>query len=265
MPGMDHPALRRAFAAALLFALLCPALRAQPSPTRLSYATYIGGLNAVDIDASIAISPQRYRLQLSYRLTGLVGAIVHGDGATTVDGRFQGELPMPGDLLSTGHFRGRPYVMRLEWRDGTPVVTQLDPPDREEREPVPPEQQADTVDSLSAMAALLHQVASTGRCDGVRRTFDGRRLSELQARTVGEESLPQTSRSSFTGTALRCDFEGRQLAGFLRDADQAGPRRVQRGSAWFARLVPGGPPLPIRITFDARSFGEATMYLTAQP
>lgn len=263
MPGMEHRTLRRA---ALLAAVLLPQLAtAEPGVSRLSYATYVGGLDALDLDASIAISAQAYKLQISYRLAGVVGTVVHGEGASTVDGRFQGGTILPRELVSSGHFRGRPYITQLDWQGGQPVITQMEPPDKVAREPVPPELQRQTVDSLSALAALLHQVADTGRCDGALHTFDGRRLSEFEAYTVGEESLPETSRSVFKGTALRCDFQGRQLAGFPVDADRESLGRPQRGSAWFARLAPGAAPVPVRITFDARSFGEATMYLTAQP
>ena len=257
MPGMDRRTL------CCLVGLLSPAAAlAQPGPTQLTYSTYIGGLNVADLDASIALSPQGYQVQIAYRLTGVVGALVKGGGSSVVDGRFQADAAAPRALVSTGQFRGRPYVMRMEWRGGQPAVVQLEPPDEDLREPVPADQQAHTIDTLSAMATLLQKVSATGRCDGGLHTFDGRRLSELQARTAGQESLPETGRSSFKGTALRCDFEGRQLAGFLRDADQAALRRVQHGSAWFARVVPGGPVVPVRITFNARSFGDATMYLT---
>ena len=46
------------------------------------------------------------------------------------------------------------------------------------------------------------------------RTFDGRRAVEIQARTVGEELLEPTDRSSFGGKALHCDFSGRMVSGF---------------------------------------------------
>ena len=95
-------------------------------------------------------------------------------------------------------------------------------------------------------------------------TFDGRRLSSLEAHTVGEEVLPKTDRSSFEGPALRCDFEGRQLGGFVHDDDLNVLRRPQHGSAWFASLAPGAPPVPVRITFSTRILGAATMYLTGR-
>ena len=145
-----------------------------------------------------------------------------------------------------------------------PNVLKMEPPVEDEREPVPVAQQANTIDSLSAMAALIRQIMVTGKCDGHDRTYDGRRLSEVSAHTVGQEALEETSRSSVAGTALRCDFQGKQLAGFRRDADQNELAKPTDGSAWFAQLGPGGPPIPVRVRFTTAQLGDITMYLTGK-
>jgi hypothetical protein len=100
-------------------------------------------------------------------------------------------------------------------------------------------------------------------CDTTVRTYDGRRVLEVVARTGGTETLEPTSRSSFSGSALRCDFEGREVAGFLIGQDDPEHRRPLDGSAWLVRLLPNTAPLPARISFQTRWFGPATMYLTS--
>jgi hypothetical protein len=122
--------------------------------------------------------------------------------------------------------------------------------------------QRDTLDSLSAMAFLVRQVAQTGRCDGTVRIFDGRRVLETSSHTVGMEVVRPDYRSKFQGTALRCDMRARQLAGFQHDADEAEIRRIHISQAWLAPLVPGQPALPVRVVFETRFFGSATAYLT---
>ena len=241
-----------------------PPAGAQPAPVALTYAVYLSGFDVADMQAGFTFSQQSYQVHLAYQMTGAVGFLFSGHGSGTVDGYFQGDAAQPRELFSTGQMRGRSRVTQIDWQDGHPTIMQMVPPLEPEREPVPVTEQAHTIDSLSAMAVLLHRVWTAGRCEGDTRTFDGRYLSEVAAKTVGEESLDATSRSIFHGVALRCDIEGRQLAGFWRDADEATLHKPHRASVWFARLAPGGPFVPVRITIETRGFGSATMYLTSE-
>ncbi len=236
---------------------------AQQAPVGLTYSVYFSGFDVADMQAGFTLSPQTYQVHLSYQITGAIGALFSGHGSSTVDGHFQGDAAEPRELFSSGQMRGRTRVTQIDWQDGHPRIVQLLPPLEPEREPVPVADQAHTIDSLSAMAVLLHRVWTSGRCEGDARTFDGRWLSDVAAKTVGEESLDQTSRSIFHGVALRCDIEGRQLAGFWRDADETALHKPHHASVWFARLAPGGPLVPVRITIETRGFSDATMYLTA--
>ncbi len=115
------------------------------------------------------------------------------------------------------------------------------------------------------MVEVIRQIGATGRCDGRETVFDGRRLGSLEVRTAGQQMLEPTGRSSFSGMALRCDFTGRQTGGFMLDTDRATLERPQTGTAWFAALGPGGPVVPVRVTFHTRWLGEATLYLAAKP
>jgi len=237
---------------------------AQPADPALHahYAAYSKGLNIVDVDARLALTPHAYRLELTYRTTGLVGALVHVHGNTRVDGSFGPSRPLPRELFSNGDLRGVPHVTQIEWIKGKPTIVQMIPPIAEDdRDPVPEADQAGTVDSLSAIAEIMRDVAATGRCDGSLNTFDGRRLADLSARTAGMEDLPATSRSTFSGRALRCDFTGHQLGGFIHDVSRTELQKPQHGSAWFASVRPGEPPIPVRFSFQTRVFGEATAYL----
>lgn len=237
---------------------------AQPADPALHahYAAYSNGLNVVELDARLALTLQSYRLELTYRTTGLVGALVHVHGDTRVEGSFGPNRPLPRELFSNGNVRGVPHVTQIEWIKGKPTVVQMVPPiAQDDRDPVPEADQIGTVDSLSAIAEIMRSVAATGHCDGSLNTFDGRRLADLSAHTAGMEDLPPTSRSSFSGRALRCDFTGRQLGGFTHGVNRAELQKLQHGSAWFASVRPGEQPIPVRFSFQTRAFGEATAYL----
>ena len=237
--------------------------RAEPT-VNATYATYAHLIDVLDLEASLDLRSSSYGIRVVTHTAGPVRLFLRSDIETSVSGTFTNGAPRPSLYNSTGRVGGEPRVTVIDYGTGAPIVRTLVPPNSaDEREEVPASDTARTVDTLSAMALLMRQVTDTGRCDGSLTTFDGRRLAVLTARTEGEDVLEPTGRSSFAGPALRCTFEGRQIAGFKLDGDLARERRPQRGTAWFARPVPGGPALPVRITFESRILGEATMYLSS--
>lgn len=246
---------------ACLALMLVPAVvRAETVTAR--YAAYAAGLNVIAMDAMFELTPALYRLQIDYRTTGTLGVFVRSQQSTIVQGIFAAERAVPWRFVSSGSLRGEQRVTEIDYRDGQPVVRQLVPPNDKEREAVTAEQQRGTIDTLSAMAQLLSQIGRSGRCDGTVQTFDGRRLASLRSWTMGTATIPASSISSYTGPALQCEFEGKQLGGFMLDEDRERLQRPQRGTAWFAAVSPGGPMLPVRISFHTRWFGDATMYIT---
>lgn len=239
---------------------------AQPAgAVQAYYEAYAAGVNVVQMEAAFTVDPDRYAIRLDYRTVGAFGLLLSSRQNTVVEGRFVGTRPAPERFYSSGVLRGAPRVTQIDYRDGQPVVRQLQPPTETEREQVASADQANTVDTLSAMAALIRQVNTSGRCEGRLATFDGRRLSVLEARSGGEQALERTGRSSFAGLALRCDFVGRQLGGFMLDEDRERLQRPHTGTAWLASVTAGGPKIPVRIAFRTRWFGEATMYLADKP
>ena len=237
----------------------------QPEMERLhlSYAAYAAGLNVVNVDATLDMSDRSYRIELDYRTAGLFGAIVNGNMQSIVAGLWEPNGVLPVRFYAYGQFRGSPRRTLIDYADGEPSIKILEPPPEAERDPVPPAMRHHTIDSLSAIALLMHEVALTGRCEGHVTTFDGRRVSEITVHGVGQERLSAASGSIFSGDAQRCDFEGRQIAGFVHDIDRGELQRPQHGSAWLASVAPGEVPIPVKLTFHTRFFGDATMYLTA--
>ena len=245
--------------------LLAMPLAAWSEPIEAHYAAYAAGLNVLNMEARLELSPVSYRLQLDYRTAGTFGLFVHSQQNAVVQGGFVTGRATPRRLVSSGVLRGASRVTEIDYSDGQPIVRQLAPPNEQEREPVSAAEQRGTIDTLSAMAELIEKVTQTGRCDGTVQTFDGRRLAQLRAWTVGTEVIPPSDLSTFTGPAVRCDFEGRQLGGFRLNQDRGRLQQPHRGSAWFAVVTPNGPALPVRIRFRTRWFGDAVMYLTAKP
>jgi hypothetical protein len=219
-------------------------------------------MHVAEVESGLSFGPSTYQMSLGYHTTGMVGFFFRGHQFDVVSGRWRGLQAQPIQFLDEGTWRGVDRRADIDYQDGKPIVRQLVPPNDGEREPVPESLRANTIDTLSALAELIRVVDSTGRCETAARTYDGRRLVEIEAHTAGEEVLEPTSRSAFAGKALRCDFSGRMQAGFLFKDDRERDSRPMHGSAWLASLVEGGPPLPVRMTFETKWFGDTTLYLT---
>jgi hypothetical protein len=245
-------------------ALLLPfaATAQERSPIHLRYAVYAAGVNVVDIDSRLDLSAKRYRVDLAYRTTGLFSLIIHSEIESFAEGSLAAQGPQPLRFVSWGTLRGTPRRTVIDYINGQPLLREQVPQNDNDREPVPVGMQRGTTDTLSAMVMLVREASDKGRCDGQAETFDGHRLLQITSRTAGEEKLATEDRSIFSGTALRCDFAGRQLAGFQPDDPMEERPKLHHYQAWLAPLTPGGPRLPVRVVFETRFFGHATAYLT---
>jgi hypothetical protein len=250
----------------LVFTILGCAAPAAADPAPIAYNLHYQavslGFTIVQMDVSVRIFPRTYAVALSYHTTGLARFFHPGRESDKVIGVWEGDRAAPERYLASGEWHGRPRRLDIAYHEGQPEILELSPPNTDERQPVPPALQRGTEDTLSALAQLLRTVERSGSCNTAARIFDGRRLSEIDASTVGVESLRRSPGAIFAGTALRCDFVGRMLAGFLLDRPHTTPGRARHGSAWFASLQPGGPALPVRMQFGTDWFGEVTIVLT---
>ena len=248
-------------AALLLSGLAAPPATAGDVHTR--YTAYAAGLPVVAIEADWDILPAAYKVHMAAHTVGVLALASSGQGESTAEGAFDAGHPQPRRYFSAGTYRGEQRVTQIDYPGREPRVRQMVPPKEDDRDPVPPAQQAGTMDGLSAAAVLVHQVNATGRCDGRVETYDGRRLTEVATRTGPVQQLEATSRSSYSGPALRCDVEGRMLAGFVHDEDQTRLRQPTHATVWFAALAPGGEQVPVRIEIPTHWFGPITIYASA--
>lgn len=249
----------------VLLIVLLPGAAAAAGPppfgVTLRYEAYARGISIMDMEVSFALGLRDYQVRLSYHTVGLARLFYAGQQVDQVNGHWVGDRAQPDQYDADGRWRGHERRLAIAYRDGQPDVLALEPPLARDRQPVPPASQIGASDILSALAQLVRHVRQTGSCETSGRTFDGRRLTRIDVRTAGIVTLDTTSRSVFAGRALRCDFTQQMLAGFLRD-DSAAAHRPDHGSAWIAPALPGSPPVPVRLAFATRWFGDVTLYLT---
>jgi hypothetical protein len=260
-----HKTLR--LATLLLILLPWPGLAADPpafapATMHMSYTGSALGLHVMQLQAAVSMDQAGYRIDVAFHTVGLLAIFVHSEQHLVVWGAWQGDQAEPLRFWSWGHLRGAVRETLIDYEAGEPMIRRLTPPDEADREPVPEALRGDTIDTLSAIALLVRHVADTGTCDGQTRVFDGRRVSEIAARTVGLAMVGHGEGGPFQGQTLRCDFTGQQLAGFLHDAGLDWQHRPHHGAAWIAKVVPSGPPIPVRLTFETRWVGDIAMELT---
>ncbi len=243
--------------------LAAPAVAEDAGNLHATYQTYAAGLHVADATAEFGFGRWSYQLRVAFHTTGLVGFFYQAHQVNSVTGSWTEHSLAPHEFTLDGLWRDQQRATLIEYDAGTPRVRTLVPPNGPERQTVPPDLQANTVDTLSALAGMIRTVALSGRCEGSVHTYDGRTATVLSAHTVGTETLEPTGRSIFSGPALRCDFESRILAGFLTDDSEEAHLRPLHGSAWLAPMVPGEMAIPVRMTIGTRWFGEPTVYLTS--
>jgi hypothetical protein len=246
-------------------AVLAPAAShaASTGSFKADYDGYAHGLVALKLSAALTLTPTGYSGRLMFHTAGLVGFMVHVDSDSQVVGHFDGDRAVPESFSATGMLHGVDRTIGMHWQHGNPVVDVVSPPAEQERTAVPPEMRAHAIDALSAMATLVRQAGDSGRCDGGATIFDGRRVSHLAAHVAGREPPPASPKSRYDLPALRCDFEGQELAGFLKNEPEADQRRTRHGIAWLAPVVPGAPLVPERVIFEHKLLGQVTLYLTS--
>ena len=237
-------------------------LGGQAGTYKVEYTGYSHGFVVLKLAGSLDLTPSGYALHVTFHTAGMAAWVVRADNDSQVSGRFAGDQAMPILFEGSGSLRGTRRLTRIAYQDGNPVIRTLSPPVEHERSAVPPSQTQHTIDTLSAVALLIHEVAMDGKCDGTATTFDGRRLAVQTSHTTGTEALPQTGRSIFHGEALRCDFDGRQLGGFVNDENEDDLRKPRHGTAWLAAVLPGAPPVPVRVAFENKLLGQVTLFLT---
>lgn len=238
---------------ALFLALF--AAPAAAEPLRATYGVQAAGLSVMEVRALLDLArPGAYRIETQVRPLGLAARLFPGEQTTRAEGRLAADRPVPLSYATEGLWRGETRRVRIDYRDGLPAISVMEPPNEREREAVPPELARNTVDNLTAIVLLARQSAETGRCDGEAAVFDGRRRLDVTSRTEGWFTLPG-GRGHQAGPLLRCRLESRLVAGFRFQEDRATAARPQRTVVWIAPAREWGAGLPVRVEFESRLAG----------
>ncbi len=239
-----------------------PAATLSPAKTHLSYTLYSHWFAVLDISTDYLLDSTHYEASMNAHAGGLVSLFMRMNIHSLAKGSVQNGVVQPQLYDSGGFSRHAMRHVMIDYPQSGPRIVIQDPPETD-REPVSDDQKKAAVDILGAMMRVLAEVRQTGRCDGTFDIFDGIRLTRMTLRSAGTEAPPNV-RKEWSAPALRCDFSGRQIAGFIKGHTTTSLRETHGGSIWF-ETIPGFGPVAVRVEMEHPKIGKATALLTKDP
>ena len=220
-----------------------PRRRAQVAQVRLAYDTYAAGIEVMQMQRIHRPRPVElpHRPRLPHHGTGRPALSRAPDqhGARRLGGRT---CERRSEFFGEGVWRDRPRRTLIGYAHGLPQIKDLSSAAGERAR------------AGAAGAAASHHGYAERTCPADAQGPAGRhrarpRCAPTMAAACSKSSPTRAGRSgssrpaarSSAGQTLRCDFEGRELAGFLFGQDDPEHRTPLHGSAWLAPVLPGAP------------------------
>ena len=192
-----------------------------------------------------------YHVNSVFKTRGLLDTVVGFLLRAEAVGRIEAGRLKPVEYASSSKMRGKPRTIRVLYaKDGSVISADTSPPDKEKRTKVTPDMMVGTVDALTSTLIVGRALEQGGTCNQRIPVFDGRRRYDLQYEDRGIQELGKSSYSAFAGPARACKVRQHRIAGFALDADD-GEKQSDEASIWIANVLPGAPPMPVRIELDS--------------
>jgi hypothetical protein len=114
----------------------------------------------------------------------------------------------------------------------------------------------DTVDPLTAYFLVERRLGIGGDCAMNVSVFDGRHRYNLQFTDAGDQKLSASGGQHYSGDTKACKMKRENVAGYPTDRLEM----PQRGTIWYARLMPGDLLLPVKLEM-VTDIGSVTGHL----
>ena len=187
-----------------------------------------------------------YSVSISYATEGIAKWFIDLTTQAEVSGRIVDGRPQPLWYRSDTVRNGVPHHSRIDYRPDGRVVAVATPaaPD-----PIAPARTSGTIDNLTAYFRLERQLALTGSCTMTAHVFDGRHAYDLIFSDAGRQTLTPRDGRNFSGQTIACHMVRHYWPGVHEPDEGEG---AQRGTIWYARLVPGDLLVPVRTRMDTQ-------------
>ena len=216
----------------------------------LHYDVYYLALPVISVDVASWVDPTTYRTTVALLSAGILGLFAHWESHATASGAIDGAIVRPMVYRAESAYRDRQQRIDLAYERAGAVRGAVEGVLTDgEREDVPAPLRDDTLDPVSASAALAHRLAAIGTCAGTVRVFDGLRRYDLRYEDLGMAELAPSRRDPYHGVARHCRAVVEPIAGFLRTGEHAGERATEL-STWLAPPLEGAEPVAVRTDLE---------------
>ncbi|GJD30381.1 hypothetical protein PMNALOAF_1627 [Methylobacterium adhaesivum] len=238
---------------ALLLAM--PAAEARPKAAAaanvtVDYGIALAGISIGTAQVTGAFESTRYRMDVSARLTGLVGAVTGGMGSARASGLIAAG-PQPSAFAISTKTANSGIAVRMALARGTVTQAEITPPlvDMGDRVPITPENKRGVIDPASALmmpATARGDLIDPANCNRTLPVFDGATrfdvvLSYGETRTI--------EKPGYAGPILVCNARYQAIAGHRPDRPGVKFMEDNRDmSVWLAPVEGTRVLLPIRIS-----------------
>jgi hypothetical protein len=218
----------------------------------VDYGIMLAGIPIGTAQVQGAIEGARYKMDVTARLTGLVGAITGGYGSGRASGQVEGGgRPLPGSFAVASHSSNNSIIVRVALSRGNVVASEIVPPllVDPERVPLSPATKRAVVDPVSALlmpAQGRGDLTDPENCNRTIPVFDGASRFDVVL-SYGETR--RVEKPGYAGPVLVCNARYRPIAGHR--PDKPGVKFMEENtdmSVWLAPVEGARVLLPLRIS-----------------
>ncbi len=221
--------------------------------------TTIGIFDACSQSLTYKFDDRNYDMTTRLSTTGAFGKVYPFSGVYHAYGTYVKDKFKPADYGYEVQSRAHHRTKQLTYKDGVPQTRIKVRDGRKLEEPalVELDRLDDSIDLLSLFGVLTEQVIRADTCDMHRYSFNGKKYSFSEMKTVGHEEIKTPY---FEGNALKCEYmleiQKGASAGFL--LNQKMPIYL-----WILRDKTFNAPFIAKVEAEDTPFGKLESYTTS--
>lgn len=243
----------------IFLSALTTAFAAEALEVTQNMQTTIGIFDACEQSLTYRFVGNKYDMKTKLTTTGTFGKIYPFTGEYHAYGTYNKDKFKPEDYGYEVQSRSHHRTKQLTYRDGVPQTRIKVRDGRVLEEPalVELDRLDDSIDLLSLFGVLTEQVVRADTCDLHRYSFNGKKYSLSEMKTVGHEEIKTPY---FAGNALKCEYmleiQKGASAGFL--LNQKMPIYL-----WILRDETANAPFIAKVEAEKTPFGKLESYTTS--